>query len=398
MIVGAGPLQVPAIVRAKELGYTVMAVDRDPKAPGFAIADVPIAASTNDIPAVVAWAKKLKPHGVMTLATDLPVRTCAAVAQALGLCGLSEATARVVTDKGEMRLALAASGIPIPRFAICSSKAEYMAAVERFPDRFIVKPADNSGSRGVTLVTNPGQAPAAYAYSQEFSRSGRVLVEEYMVGDEVSAETFSVDGHVHVIAVTDKITSHAPYFVELGHTVPSSKEPASVAQIEDLARAAVQALGVCQGPTHCEIMVTADGPKIVEIGARLAGDNIATHLVPLATGISLVDLTIEQALGEPLVIPKRQAAAAAIRYLTPTPGRVAGICGVDEAKALPGVAAVALNVAVDDWVGPVRNSNDRSGYVIARAENAAAAGEVCVKACRMIEITTVPEHSADRTQ
>ncbi len=392
MIIGAGSLQVPAIRRAREMGYRVMAVDRDADAPGMALADTALSISTNDIDGIVDAAVRLKPDGVMTLATDMPVRSCAAVAARLGLVGVSMDTAVRATDKGAMREALSAGNIAIPLFFICSSESEFNEAISHFHhEPFIVKPADSSGSRGVTLVTDPSLADAAYRYSLEFSLSGRVLVEEYMRGPEVSVETFSQDGTVHVLAITDKIKTPAPYFVELGHTIPSTLEESTRKAIEELAKNAVSTLGILQGPSHTEIMVTSSGPRIVEIGARLGGDHIASDLVPLATGIPLVDLTILQALNEPVVIPPSTKKAASIRYLTPAPGVVRWVSGIDEARKVAGVVQVEVDPVPGDRVGPVHNSRDRSGLVIAVADSAAEAGAICEKAYAMIQISTEAE-------
>ena len=222
MILGASILQLPAIKKAKEMGLLPIVVDMNPRAVGFSEGNIlKEVISTIDIPAVVDAAKRHRVDGVMTLASDMPMRCVAAVAKELGIVGISDETAIKATDKGEMRKALAAHNVPIPKFHVVSSKQEFDEIVPLFTTPFIVKPADNSGSRGVIRLSDSSDKAAvdsAYEYSLESSRNGKVVVEEFMEGHEVSVETLSVDGKCHVIQITDKITTGAPHFVEMGHT------------------------------------------------------------------------------------------------------------------------------------------------------------------------------------
>lgn len=132
--------------------------------------------------------------------------------------------------------------------------------------KVIVKPADNSGSRGVDLLKNNDAESLknAFEYSKSFSRTGESVVEEYIEGSEVSVETMSIDGECHVIQITDKITTGVPYFVEMGHSQPSMLSEKIKGEIAEVAKAANKALGISNGPSHTEIKVTKDGPKIVE--------------------------------------------------------------------------------------------------------------------------------------
>ena len=225
MILGAGILQLPAIQKAKEMGLHVVAVDMNPEAVGFAEADTRLVISTTDTTKVVQAARELGVDGVMTLASDMPMRTVAAVAKELGLVGPDEGTALRATDKAAMRRCLRENGVPCPKFFVVASKEEYLAAVAELEGAFIVKPADNSGSRGVFMLKDASDRRAveeAYTYSHTYSRGGEVMVEEYMVGPEVSVETLTVDGECHVIQITDKLTTGAPYFVEVGHSQPTA--------------------------------------------------------------------------------------------------------------------------------------------------------------------------------
>lgn len=184
MILGASILQLPAIEKAKEMGYEVIAVDMNPKAVGFEVPGViKEVISTIDILGIVEAAKKHKIDGIMTLATDMPMRSVAAVAKEMNLIGIDEDTALKATNKAEMRVALQNGGVPIPKFFKVSNKEEYMEAVKEFTVPFIVKPADSSGSRGIFEVIDLADQDLikeAYDYCRPFSKVGDVVVEEYM--------------------------------------------------------------------------------------------------------------------------------------------------------------------------------------------------------------------------
>ena len=390
MILGASVLQLPAIRQAKEMGLHVVAVDMDPNAVGFLEEGITKEViSTIDVPAVVAAAKKHGVCGIITVASDMPMRSVAAVAKEMGLVGISDETAIKATNKADMRMAFKEHGVAIPAFFKVSNEEEYAHAVSCLEDRFIVKPADNSGSRGIFLVEDKNDAQAvkaAYEYSRKYSRNGDVMVEEFMVGPEVSVELLAVKGVCHVLQITDKITTGAPHFVEIGHSQPSRLPPETREAIKELAIAAAKAVGIENGPGHAEIIVTRDGPKMVEIGARMGGGCITTHLVPLSTGIDMTGATIKTALGElPDIEPKIEMASA-IRFILPKVGRIAEIDGVEEARAVPGIVEVTVQCSVGQVTGALESGANRLGYVIAQAKDPARALEICSEALSRIVI------------
>lgn len=388
MILGASILQLPAIEKAKEMGLSVVVLDYDPDAVGFRVPGVEKEViSTIDIPAVVEAAKRHKIDGIMTLATDLPMRSVAAVAKELDLIGISEDTALKATNKAVMRQALADFGVPVPKFYRVSGKEEFDIAAAKFSVPFMVKPADNSGSRGVVLVENPADKKAAddaYEYSKKHSRGGTVVVEEYMRGPEVSVETLTVDGEFHLIQITDKLTTGAPHFVELGHSQPTKLPQGTVKKIYEVAKAANRAIGIEFGPSHTEIIVTEEGPKIVELGARLGGDCITTHLVPLSTGVDMVECCIRIALGEkPDVTPKFDRGSA-IRYFPQTPG-VLKEFSTGGAENMRGVRQVSFVKNIGDRVTEIDESGARIGFVICSDDTAGAAVADCEAALGKIK-------------
>lgn len=391
MILGASILQLPAIEKARDMGLTVIAADMNPNAVGFSVPGViKEVISTIDTPAILEAAKKHRINGIMTLASDMPMQTVAVVSRELGLVGISEATALKATNKAFMRDALKENGVPVPLYFRVRGKAEFSAAVEKVRKagyKCIVKPADNSGSRGVDLLSSDTDISEAYDYTLTYSRGGEIVVEEYMEGPEVSVETLARDGDVHVIQITDKLTTGAPYFVEMGHSQPSQLDWDTRKQIADVAVAANKAIGIMNGPSHTEIKVTAEGPKIVELGARLGGDCITTHLVPLSTGVDMVACSIRIALGEKPVLESSQQKGAAIRYLQSDVGMIENISGLEEAKSIHGVKQVSIVHGKGEYAGKIKSSTDRIGFVIAQADDVTAAIQIAENSVGKIMIT-----------
>lgn len=390
MILGASILQLPAIKKAKEMGLDVIAVDMNPEAVGFNVPGiVKEVISTINIPAILEAAKRHRIDGIMTLASDMPMRSVAAVAKELGLVGISDDTALKATNKAEMRLALSNAGVPVPKFFKVSNEEEYCLAVKEFTTPFIVKPADNSGSRGIYKISNLNNnifIKEAYGYSRRYSRNGDVVVEEYMNGPEVSVETLTVDDVCHVIQITDKITTGDPHFVEMGHTQPTRLSEEIAAKIAEVAKAANKAIGITNGPSHTEIIVTSEGPKIVELGARLGGDCITTHLVPLSTGVDMVKCCIKIALGELPDMEQKFSKGSAIRYFDQHAGTVKSITGIAEAESMQGVQQISIVHDVGDIVTEIDSSAARIGFVIAQGDDATDAAYNCEKALRNITI------------
>lgn len=385
MILGASILQLPAIEKAVEMGLKVVALDMNPEAVGFNVPGVvKEVISTIDINAAVEAAKRHHIDGVMTLATDMPMRTVAAVAKECGLVGVSEETAIKATDKSVMREALRTAGVPVPKFFRMASINEFRTAVESIDGPFMVKPADSSGSRGILKVDDRESLDSAYEYTKQFSHNGIVVVEECMVGPEVSVETLAIDGEVHVIQITDKITTGSPHFVEMGHTQPTRLDCAE--EIKKVAIAANKAVGIKNGPSHTEIIVTKDGPKIVEIGARLGGDCITTHLVPLSTGVNMVEACIRIALGEKPDIAPTLHCGSAIRYFKQHAGVVKSIEGIEEVEKMSGVKQVSIVHGIGETITDITDSGSRMGFVIAQGTDADDAAEKCEQALEKIKV------------
>lgn len=393
MILGASALQVPAILKAKEMGHKVIAVDMDPEAVGFEIDGViKEVISTIDTENILIAAKKHNIDGITTICTDLPMRSVAHVAHELGLPGISEEAAFTATDKGKMRECMLKNGVPTPRFVNVKTKEEYDSAIVTFDKRCVVKAPDNSGSRGIDLISNVNdkeETDKAFEYCMTSSRCGELVIEEFMEGPEVCVETLNVDGMCYPIQITDQLHKQPPYFTDAGYNQPSLLDEDTKKKIKEVAIAANLAIGNGCGSSCTEIIVTKEGPKIVEIGPRLAGDYMTTDLVPLSTGVDMVKAVINIALGDPVDMEPKYDKGSCIRYyMKPTVGIIKEFKGLDEASAIKGVQRVTMLKKIGDMAVELHGSGDRLGYVLVQADSAEEAVKLCDEALSKIEVIT----------
>lgn len=386
LIIGASHLQLPAIQKAKDMGLYVGVVDFNPEAVGIPVADEYFNISTIDEEGVYQAAKEFKADGIMTLATDMPMRSVAYAAVKLGLVGISYDTAIKATDKGEMIKAFEAANVEHPWYYILSSLDDLETIGNNITFPCISKPVDNAGSRGVMLIHSRDELNQAVKYSSLNGRNGGVIIEEYLQGSEVSVEAMAVNGTVNILQVTDKLTTGAPHFVEMGHSQPSQLGKENVEAIKELAVRAVKAVGISNGPAHVEIMLTAKGPKMIELGARMGGDCITTHLVPLSTGIDMIKATIDICLGNIPDIEQKFNKGSAIRYFNISCGKILNISGVDNATKLNGVYQISLYKQIGDEIKTIDSSTDRVGFVISQGDNVKEAVNICERALCEIDI------------
>lgn len=312
------------------------------------------------------------------------MRTIAYVCGQMGLRAISEQCAVDCTDKTAMIRRFKQGGVPSPQFWEVKGQADLDAIREQLVFPCIMKPADNSGSRGVVLCHNFEELKSGYEYSVASSRGGEVLVEEYMTGDEVSVETFVVDGKAHVLQITDKLTTGAPHFVEMGHSQPTRLSLRAQESIKRVAQLAVTAVGISDGPAHLEMMVKDDEARMIELGARMGGDCITSHLVPLSTGIDMTKQTILYALGEHVDLAPRFAKASAIKFIQAPIGELVSIGGIEQAKAVAHVQEVGFFKHIGDTIEDIHSSGDRLGYVIAQADTVQEALDACQIAAEKI--------------
>lgn len=388
MILGGSASEVPVIRRALEMGHKVVLVDRDEHSPGFKEDVIAEHHSIADKEKILELAQKYKIDGILA-SVDAGVRPTAYVCKVMGLPGISEEAAFMGTDKVAMRNRLKERGVPVPEFYIVKTKEEYLDAISKFSDVCIVKAADSSGSRGIYKLNDlndKSDIDYAYDYCREFSSTGELLIEEFMVGPEICAETLSSDGKCYPIQITDQMHKEPPYFTDCGYSQPSMLDTETVESIRQISIDANLAIENYQGSSCTEMIITKDGPKVVELGARLAGDFMTTAMVPLSCGVDMPGDVVKIALGEPIDVITRFEKGSCVKYfMKERIGIIKEIIGVEEAKKIKGVQTVEILKGIGEEATPLRKSSDRLGLVITQGETAEDAIRIAGEALDLID-------------
>lgn len=379
LVLGAGPAQLGLLEAARARGDAdVIAVDRDPQAVGFALADERAVLSSEDEEAVDRLARARDVHGIISPGADWPVGIAARVAERIGLRHPIDArTGAIATSKARQREVFAAAGVLHAR-AFDSQDPE-------LPFPCVVKAPDRQGQRGLTLVHRREELAVAVSTAAAESRSGGVLVEELVAGPEVTVNAVSVDGRFVPLTITDRLTADEPAFgVALAHVWPSDNDAEPVVAV---ARAAVEAVGIASGPSYTQLRIGPDGPVVMEVAARLGGGHDA-ELCRAATGVDLNGLAVTFALGESpcnsLLQALPSAGGAAVAFMVPPVGRLLGIAGIEGAEAVEGVEWVRVYRRPGHVFGPLRRGTDRAGAVLATGDGREDAHERARRAAHAV--------------
>lgn len=389
MIVGAGPMQIPAISIAREMGLTTLVTDYNAEAPGMSLADLAEVMSTKDIEGTVRVSRQYRHRlrGVMTVGTDASV-TVAAVAGSLGLPGIHFEAAENATHKLKMRKALKAAGVPVPDFGSAWTIEEAQLIANRIGFPAVVKPVDNMGARGVMKVSGPADVEKAFRNAKASSTSGEVLIEAFMDGPELSIDALIYNGEIVCTGVADRDIGLAPYFIELGHSLPSTQPEHRIGEALSVMASAIRALEITHGAAKGDIKLTASGPMVGECAARLSGGWMSSHTFPLATGYSMIRGAIEIALGDRPRVPEFTRRFAVERAIIAQPGTVVRIEGGARARAIHGVADVIIKVKAGDIVDRPQSNLDKQAHVITAADTFDEAMTIAVRAMEAISIET----------
>ena len=408
LVVGGGIEAVPGLERAGQMGLRLVVSDKNPDAPGFAFAedDDRLLASTYDIEATVAAARRyhseVRPiDGVMCIASDIP-RTVAAVAAALGLPGITEESARLSSDKLDMKVKFRQDRVRVPWFSPVESAKELreIALVRGFP--LVIKPVDSRGARGVLRLTGAIDLNWAYKFSACHSPSGRVIVEEFLEGPQISTESIVLEGIAYTPGLADRnyefLDRFAPHIIENGGDLPTRLSAQAQRSMCELIQRAATSIGVRDGVVKGDVVFHDGEPFIIELATRLSGGYFCTHEIPLSTGVDFVGCAIRLALGERVGVDEltpRYQRYISQRYLFPGPGRVVAIAGAQQASEQPGVVFCQVRLKVGDVVGPVDSHPARAGLVMAMGESRSEAMERAERAIATIEIETAAVEATD---
>ena len=361
-IIGASYLQEPIVRKAKEMGlYTICFAWRE----GATCADIcdkfyPISITEKEEILRICLDEKI--DAICTIASDTAILAVNYVAAHMNLIANDDCYSVACTNKYAMRQCFVKSNVPSPKYALVTPNRPIDVTGFKFPP--IVKPTDRSGSRGEEKVIYADQLEAAVKRAQEVSFKNEAIIEEYVDGQEISVEAISYKGQHFILQITDKVTTGAPYFVELAHHQPSSLPNEIQNQVKSIVIDALNALRIEYGASHSELKITLDGDiKVIEVGARMGGDFIGSNLVQLSTGYDFLRGVIDVALGtfeEPQITEHNYSGVYFLCQETEWLKRV-----ILNANNNPAIVEAKIT---DDSLHTVQCSGDRSGYAIYKSD------------------------------
>lgn len=390
LILGASRYYVKSIEAARKAGYYVVVVDRNPESEGFSAADEHFVCDIIDQDGVLKLAKRLNVNAIVPV-NDYGVPTAAFVAKAMGIEYISEETARIATNKEEMRKRWLRDGVPCPRVEVASNVSGIRHAIGKIGLPCILKPAHGYGgaSRGVIVIEHEDQIDEAINFSVSFYSDPTTLIESFIVPQlEHSAEVLVYKGVPHVIAISDKIKTPLPYRVDKSVLYPSKMfESNRIDQLKKVICDAVMSIGIRIGAAHVELATTKDGFVLFEIGARCGGGGTPEPIVHSSTGI---DEFVEQvrilAGDEPLNLVPFKNIGCNYHFITPRPGKIRAINGLEKVRKLSGILDFEFLKKEGDEIPFVKIGTERAGFIIATAPTQKEAHELGLFAESLIDI------------
>lgn len=390
LIVGAGFLQSFVIKKAKELGYYTYAIDMDPNAVGFKYADEYALINIVDKEKSCKYAKEKCVDGVLTAATDYGVLTVAYIGEQLGLNAINYNSAQIIKNKFEVRKRLFEAGADDTgvSYQIASEQdIETVAKDVKFP--VMVKPCDGSGSRGANRVDAFDDFEDACKIAMSCSLTKRATVEPFIDGAEYGVETFVYNGESNILAIMKKWMTNPPYYAELGHAIPSGLSNEIENKIRNCVTKAVKVLGVNFGSVNMDLLLTSSGDvHIVDIGARMGGNLIGSHIVPMGSGIDYIGNMIKAAVGDEACFePTLPKSPIATRLLALAEGEIKEL--PDMNKYLDDNTFIEHHLSVGETINEYHTNLDGMGYVVCKANSMEIASHKAEKIKNQIDCDIV---------
>lgn len=370
VLTGGSRSQLGLLEQARALGHEVCVVDGSESAPLLAEADYRVVRSFADVTGVLAEleGQGIEPEAVATMGSDQAVLPTAQLAERLGLPGLPVETARTVADKRRMRAAFERAKVRCPKGREAASFAEAEQAFHQLGPPVVVKPVDGSAQRGVTEVRAEGELADAVDRALAASKTGAVVLEQYLDGEEYTVNGFLLDREYFPMSVTRRLLHPPPPLgVCIAHRYPSLL--ANEQPLFELARAASLAVGLGTGPSYVQVRMRDGAPWAIEVGARLGGGKDA-ELAKLVTGFDAIRANVLWALGEltrgDLQPGEAVAPVGQVRFVVREPGRILRL-DTAPALALDGVHEAGWYWREGMTLPPMTSGAERLGYLLLTA-------------------------------
>jgi biotin carboxylase len=389
VLTGGSRSQLGLLEQARALGHEVAVVDGSDRAPLLADADHAIVRSFTDVNGVIGdlEARGIEPVAVATMGSDQAVLPTAQLAERLGLPGLPVGTARTVADKRRMRAAFERAKVRCPKGREAASFEEAEQAFHQLGAPVVVKPVDGSAQRGVTEVRAEGELAPAVDRALAASKTGAIVLEQYLDGDEFTVNGFLLEGDYFPMSVTRRLLHPPPPLgVCIAHRYPSGLVREE--RIFAFAHAASRAVGLETGPSYVQIRIRDGQPWAIEVGARLGGGKDA-ELAKLVTGFDAIRANVLWALAElrreDLGHGEPQAPVGQVRFVVREPGHIVRL-DTAPALALDGVHEAGWYWREGMTLPPMTSGAERLGYLLLTAQDEDELDELTERALAALDI------------
>lgn len=370
LFLGAGFLQKFVIQKAKEMGHYVLALDPNSKAEGLEFCDEYELIDITDQQTCYKYAAEKNIDAVITVATDYGVLSAAYIGEKLNLPSISYETATLIKNKFRVRELLSKLSIDDTGKSYEISDVEKLSSIYPTLDfPVMVKPTDGSGSRGTTKVNAENDLREACLSAIKNSINKTALIEPFIDGQEYGVESFVQNDKIWILAILKKNMTDHPFYAELGHSVPSGLSLNMESEINNIVTRAIRALGINYGSVNMDILITNKGGiHIIDIGARMGGNMIGSHIIPIGKGIDYMSELIRASYGEVVSFKKKcepRFVVSKILALSPmTVYHIPDICEIEKKYDV----SIYHKIKKGSSINKYENNVDGMGYIVSSAE------------------------------
>lgn len=388
MVVAGGEWQVPLIRKARSLGLRVINTNPYDDSPGFVYANDGLLADVLDHNMNLMFAMRYRPQAILTDQSDIAVPTVAYLCEQLGLPGIGIEVAERFTNKLRMRDICHRYGFPSPKYQVCHNVGDAARFMQEINCPCVVKPLNNQSSRGVSKINHLDDLDVAYARALSHSRNGDVLIEEFIGGIELTVDGIKTHRKHYCLATSTK--EHYPHNEMVAKQLIFSQVNPEInyARLHSQHDNLIEVMGLSFGVTHAEYKYWQGNFYLIEVAARGGGTKISSDIVPLMSGIDTMEYLIRMALGEKIdvVTPDFSKIVCALSFFDFGNGVVREISGLDQAKRIPGVLSIGLNISIGDILKLPEDDRARHGYLIAYADTVGELERLIIQVTKTIMV------------
>ncbi len=372
LMLGAGECQINLINRLKEKNHDVVICDYYKDSPGKRINGKNYLVSTFDLDGNLKVAENEMVDCLITAGTDQPVKTVSYVSGKMGIKSfLTYEQSLNMTNKKRMKEIFKSSNIPYVDYQLIKKDIEESEIIIKFPA--VLKPLDSQGQRGIYKVNDFKEIKKYISDSFLYTQEDEILLEEYYPNDEITVSGWVEEGKTYILSISDRETFSENVNIGIckGHRYPSIHFKEYKDEIVDLTEKIVKVFKIDNGPIYFQMLIGKEGIKLNEVAARLGGA-YEDEYIPIATGVSLLDLLIDRSLNDfshDYFIDKDYLDINKYIYillLFSKPGVVKKITPLDSISA---IHSGKLFIKEGDSIGVMTNATSRIGYGIIVADS-----------------------------